>query len=62
MLTIEDIRNKVNTFPDNKPVEELINEIVLLYKIEAGLQAAKDGNVLSLEGAKKEMELWWRSR
>ncbi len=34
MLTIGEIRNKVNAFPDDKPVEELLDELVLLYKIE----------------------------
>lgn len=38
MLTIAEIRNKVNAFPDDKPVEESIDELVLLYKIEKGLQ------------------------
>lgn len=62
MLTIEAIRNKVNSFPANRPVEELLDELVVLYKIEKGLQAVNDGNVLTLEEAEKELELWWKSK
>lgn len=62
MLTIEAIRSKVNSFPENRPVEELLDELVLLYKIEKGLQASKEGQVLTLEEAEKEMERWWQSK
>lgn len=62
MLTIEAIRSKVNDFPADRPVEELLDELVLLYKIEKGLQAVKDGSVLTLEEAEKEMEQWWKSK
>jgi len=60
MLTIEDTRSKVNSFPADRPVEELLDELVVLYKIEKGLQAVKDGRVLTLEEAEEEMEQWWK--
>jgi len=60
MLTIEAIRDKVNNFPANRPVEELLDELVVLYKIEKGLQAVAEGNTMTLEEAQKEMELWWK--
>jgi hypothetical protein len=53
MLTIEAIRTKVNNFPADRPVEELLDELVLLYKIKKGLQSVKEG---------KEMELWLESK
>lgn len=56
MLTIEDIRSKVNSFP----ADELLDELVVLYKIEKGLQVVKDGRVLTLEEAEEEMEQWWK--
>ena len=62
MLTIADIRDKVNQFPEDKPVEELLDELVLLYKIEKGLKEAEEGKGISLEDFEKEMSLWWKSK
>ncbi len=61
MLTIVDVRNKVNAFPEDEPVEELLNELMLLYKIQRGLQEAEDGEGLSLDEYNKEMQGWWKS-
>lgn len=58
MLTVQDIKKKVVDFPDNKPAEELIDEIILLYKIKRGLDDVKNGDVVSWEDFEKEMDLW----
>lgn len=58
MLTVQDIKKKVVDFPDNKPVEELIDEIILLYKIKRGLDDVKNGDVISWQDFEKEMDLW----
>lgn len=62
MLTVADIRNKVNSFPDDRPIEELLDELVLLYKIEKGLKEADEGKGLSLEEFNKELDVWWKSK
>lgn len=62
MLTIADIRRKVNAFPEDKQVEELLDELVLLYKIKKGLQEAEEGKGLSLEECNKELDAWWKSK
>ncbi len=62
MLTVTDIRAKVNAFPEDKPVEELLDELVLLYKIEKGLKEATEGKGIPLNDFNKEMELWWKSK
>ena len=62
MLTITEIRNKVNDFPDDRPVEELLDELVLLYKIEKGLQEADEGKGLSLDEFNSKLDGWWKSK
>lgn len=62
MLTVADIRNKVNEFPEDKPVEELLDELVLLYKVEKGMKDVQMGKVISLTDFEKEMQLWWKSK
>ena len=62
MLTIEDIRSKVNSFPTDKPVEDLIDEIILLYKIEKGVQEAEAGKGIKWDTFQRQMEAWWKSK
>lgn len=61
MLTLEDIKNKVNTFSPGKPVEELIEEIIVMYKIEKGLEEINNGEVTDWEDFKEEMKSWSKS-
>ncbi len=62
MLTIEVIRKKVNEFPADRPVEDLLDELVLLYKIEKGITEADNGEGRDWKDFEKEMELWWKSK
>jgi len=62
MLTVTDIREKVNAFPEDKPVEQLLDELLLLYKIKKGLQEAEEGKGLSLNEFNEELDAWWKSR
>ncbi len=58
MLTVQEIKQKVGDFPNDKPVEELIDEIILMYKVQQGLEDVKKGNVTDWEDFKKEMDQW----
>lgn len=58
MLTVEDIKNKVISFPNDKPVEDLFEEILVLYKIQKGLDDVKNGNTISLDEFEKETDQW----
>ncbi len=62
MLTIEDIRKKANEFPEDKPVEELLDQLLLLYKVEKGLKDVENGDLTDWEDFKKEMETWSKSK
>lgn len=61
MLTISDIKEKVAQFPDDKSIEELLDELVLLYKVEKGLKDLEEGRTISTEEFEKQMDLWWKS-
>jgi hypothetical protein len=58
MITVADIKKKVVAFPDNKPVEELIDEIILLYKVQRGVEDIKKGNTMTMEEFEKEIAQW----
>jgi hypothetical protein len=61
MLTIDDIKNKVNTFSPGKSVEELIDEIIVMYKVEKGLKDIDNGDISDWEDFKVEMRSWSKS-
>ena len=58
MLTVQEIKKKVGDYPNDKPVEELIDEIILMYKVQQGLEDVKNGDVTDWEDFKKEMDQW----
>ncbi len=62
MLTIADIRNAANAFPENGTAEELINKLLCLYKTEKGLQEAEERKGLSLDDFNKQLDAWWQQK
>ena len=62
MLTIEEIRQKVDRFPTGGSAEDLLTELLLLYRANQGMEEIKNGNVKDWIEFKKEMEIWLRSK
>lgn len=58
MLTKENVLKSLQDLPDKFSVDELLDKIFLLYKIETGLEQLKNGQFMSLEEAKKRHEEW----
>lgn len=60
MLTKKQVVEAINSIPEDKfgDIENIIEEIILLEKIDKGIDAVKKGNVVSEEEANKEMEKW----
>ena len=62
MLTVEGIRKKANTFPQDKPAKESLGELWVIYRLKEGLQEANEGKGIPFEEFKKDMEAWWTSK
>lgn len=58
MLKVAEIKKRVIEFPDNKPVEDLIDEIIVLYKVERGMEDVKNGDVIGTDDLEKEIAKW----
>lgn len=58
MLSKEKILQTVNELPDQFSAEELFERIILLQKIELGLEQSKSGIVLSTTEAKERLKKW----
>ena len=60
MITKEKIIETIKAMPEEKfdSLENVIEEIILLEKVERGLEDLKNGSVLTEEELDKEIEKW----
>ncbi|MEX2491135.1 MAG: hypothetical protein WD425_05175 [Nitrospirales bacterium] len=58
MDTKQQILKAVEELPDNASVEDAIDRLYLLYKIEKGLRQADCGELISQEEARQRMARW----
>ena len=48
----------IHNLPEEASIEEVMEKLYLLYKIEKGIQQADAGNTVSHEEAKKRLQEW----
>lgn len=58
MLTKEKIKKTIDSLPDNFTIEEVIEELIVIDKIEQGLNDVEEGNVYSTEEVRKKLDKW----
>lgn len=58
MLTIKKIQEKVIAAPKTYSTEKLLNELLLMYKVEKGLKDIAEGKEKDWDVFKKEMRSW----
>ncbi|MBL4755066.1 MAG: hypothetical protein JKY52_15900 [Flavobacteriales bacterium] len=58
MLTKEKIIQSINALPDKFSLDDVLESIVLLQKIEMGLEQSKAGQTLSTGVAKRRLNKW----
>ncbi len=62
MLTVKKIQEKVIAVPKTYSTEKLLNELLLMYKVEKGLKDIAEGKEKDWEVFKKEMRSWSKSK
>lgn len=62
MLTVKKIQEKVIAVPKTYSTEKLLNELLLMYKVERGLQDIAEKKEKDWEVFKKEMRSWSKSK
>ncbi len=60
MLTKEKITEQLANMPNEFTLDELIDRLILLDKIEEGLNDSNNGNITSHEDMKKQVESWFK--
>jgi len=58
MLTKTNVIRTITRFPDNFSIDELVDKMILLEKIEKGIQDADNGRVISENELEKRIEEW----
>lgn len=58
MLKRKKVIETINALPDTFSIEELIDRLVLLQKMEIGIQQADAGQTVSTKEAKAKLKKW----
>jgi predicted transcriptional regulator len=58
MLTKSEVINTITRFPDQFSIDDLVDKMVLLDKIERGINSADNGRVVSEEEVDQKIEEW----
>lgn len=60
MINKKNLIKLLDTFPETFTLDELIDRIVLIEKIEIGLNQSEDNDVISEEDINAEIKTWER--
>jgi len=58
MLTKEKLNRTINNLPDKFTIDELIEKLIFIEKVEAGLQESEEGKVVSNDDVKIMIDKW----
>jgi predicted transcriptional regulator len=58
MLTKEKVRKTIDRLPDTFTVDQLVEELIVLNKIEEGLKDVEEGRVFSTDQVKEDLKTW----
>jgi predicted transcriptional regulator len=58
MLTKDKVIKTIERLPDNFTVDQIVEELVVLNKIEEGLKDIEDGRVFTTDQEKQELKAW----
>lgn len=58
MLTKEKVRKTIDRLPDTFTIDQLVEELIVLNKIEEGLKDVEEGRLFSTDQVKEELKTW----
>jgi hypothetical protein len=58
MLTKDKVKKTIDRMPENFTVDQVVEELVILNKIEEGLKDIEDNRVFTTNQVKKELKVW----
>ncbi|MEQ8304711.1 MAG: hypothetical protein RIB47_15055 [Cyclobacteriaceae bacterium] len=58
MITKERLLNAINRLPEKFSIDDVLDELLLIQKIENGLEQSENGNVISDADLDRELPEW----
>ncbi len=58
MITKDKLFKTIEEMPDSFTMDDFLDKILLLQKIETGLRQSENNEVLTTEEAKRELDKW----
>lgn len=58
MLTKDKVNRTIKTLPDSFTIDELIDQLIFMEKVEEGYQQSEAGEVISNEDVKIMIDKW----
>ncbi|MFA6402649.1 MAG: hypothetical protein WCX31_13680 [Salinivirgaceae bacterium] len=58
MITKTQIRNSLDNLPENVTIDQVIDQLIIIEKIQKGLEDSKSGKINTKEEAKKKLNKW----
>jgi predicted transcriptional regulator len=58
MLTKDKVKKTIDRLPENFTVDQLVEELLVLNKIDEGLKDIEDGKVFTTDQVKQELKAW----
>ena len=58
MLTKEKLKKSIDNLPETFTIDELIDQLIFIEKVEEGIQQADQGKVISDEDVKGIIDKW----
>jgi hypothetical protein len=59
MITKDKLKKHIENFPDEMSIDDLIDRLVFVEKLENRISQSKNGEAISDEDLKLEMEKWF---
>lgn len=60
MITKQKLLQHINKFPDNLSIDELIDKLIFIDKLEKRIEESKNGETISEADLEKEMKEWFK--
>lgn len=58
MLTKDTVNRTINSLPDSFTIDELIDQLIFIEKVEGGYLQSETGKVVSNEDVKQMIDKW----
>jgi predicted transcriptional regulator len=58
MLTKDKVRKTIDRLPENFTIDQIVEDLVRLDRIEEGLKDIEEGRVFSTDQVKQELKTW----